>query len=838
MTTTRLYAVWRQARGQLRRRWRSWVALAVLVGLAGGFVIASAAGSRRTSTVYDRLLAGADPFDVLVGRGTCEGGDDPAACRVATRRSLDEALAMPEVVDGVKATGALVPIGKTQEPSSASIQPSGETCFTGPGEVDVVGSDDGRLGRDINRYHYVAGRAADPTRPDEVVISAVTARRAGIEVGDRLNIVPIDACADVEPNEWPPPIVVSVVGITLAPGEVQPATGQFFQSVTVSPAVLDKLLAAGLGSVYGVLRLREGVTVEAFTAAMTQRELPLEPMFVSGKNRGSVSFGLGPDATALALLAVLGGLAALVVLAQAIVRQVWIDAPERTTLRALGFTTRDLAAVGAVQGLATGVTGMVVAVVFAVVTSPLTPIGRARAIETNPGLRIDALVFGLGAVILLVVTIALVTMASAWVAVRATKSRTTSGRAVSRWGAVCEALPPTVACGTRMALDPGRGATAVPIRSGLAGMVVGIAALTGAMTFTGGLDHLLVTPRLVGLNWDVTFFGGYQPPEGTQDADVLEAFLHSVDRAEHVPGVERMGYGTFWPPSDVPLIDGIETWLVSFSTGPRAIQPTIITGRAPVGADELMVSAAVLDKLGRRIGDTVVVHGAILAEGVEPKPTSSTVEIVGVGVVPVLGGLDKGVALTFEGLQRLYPQAGPGIAFSLLSEGADRARAIEDLEGLGFLRDSSPFDLAPVDTLNLDVREADLVPRLLGALMAVLGAAVLTHLVLTGVRARRNELATLRALGFTSRQVRATLAWGATTVTVLTLLVALPLGIIAGRAAWEAYARRIDIVPESVSPWWPLALVAGVAVVLANVVALAAARTGSRRSPAAALRAE
>ena len=122
MTTTRLYAVWRQARGQLRRRWRSWLGLAVLVGLAGGFVIASAAGSRRTSTVYDRLLARANPFDVLVGRGTCEEEDDPAACRVATRRALDDALAMPQVVDGVIATSALVPISKTD--GAHSIDPT------------------------------------------------------------------------------------------------------------------------------------------------------------------------------------------------------------------------------------------------------------------------------------------------------------------------------------------------------------------------------------------------------------------------------------------------------------------------------------------------------------------------------------------------------------------------------------------------------------------------------------------------------------------------------------------------------------------------------------------
>ena len=163
------------------------------------------------------------------------------------------------------------------------------------------------------------------------------------------------------------------------------------------------------------------------------------------------------------------------------------------------------------------------------------------------------------------------------------------------------------------------------------------------------------------------------------------------------------------------------------------------------------MSGAVLDKLDRRVGDTVVVHGAILAEGAEPSVTSSTVKIVGVGVVPVVGGgLDRGVALTFEGLQRLYPQAEPGYAFLQLSERADRARALHELEALGFVPDRSPFDQAPVEALNLDVRQADLVPRLLGALMAALGAAVLTHLVLSGVRARRRDLATLRALGFTS----------------------------------------------------------------------------------------
>ena len=75
-------------------------------------------------------------------------------------------------------------------------------------------------------------------------------------------------------------------------------------------------------------------------------------------------------------------------------------------------------------------------------------------------------------------------------------------------------------------------------------------------------------------------------------------------------------------------------------------------------------------------------------------------------------------------------------------------------------------------------------------------------------------------------------------MTVVTLLVAVPLGIVGGRLAWEAYARGLYIVPESVIPWLSLGLVAGVALVLANVLAVGAGGLSARHSPADALRAE
>ena len=47
-------AVWLMVRVGLRARWRSWLVLAVLAGLAGGMVIAVAAGARRTDAAYPR----------------------------------------------------------------------------------------------------------------------------------------------------------------------------------------------------------------------------------------------------------------------------------------------------------------------------------------------------------------------------------------------------------------------------------------------------------------------------------------------------------------------------------------------------------------------------------------------------------------------------------------------------------------------------------------------------------------------------------------------------------------------------------------------------------------
>ena len=42
---------------ELRRRWRSWLAIALLVSLVGGFVLAATVAGRRTDAAFPRFVA-------------------------------------------------------------------------------------------------------------------------------------------------------------------------------------------------------------------------------------------------------------------------------------------------------------------------------------------------------------------------------------------------------------------------------------------------------------------------------------------------------------------------------------------------------------------------------------------------------------------------------------------------------------------------------------------------------------------------------------------------------------------------------------------------------------
>ena len=50
---------------ELRRRWRSCLAIAILISVVAGFVLAATAGGRRTASAFQRFVA-AHGFDAVV----------------------------------------------------------------------------------------------------------------------------------------------------------------------------------------------------------------------------------------------------------------------------------------------------------------------------------------------------------------------------------------------------------------------------------------------------------------------------------------------------------------------------------------------------------------------------------------------------------------------------------------------------------------------------------------------------------------------------------------------------------------------------------------------------
>ena len=145
-------AVWLVFGAELRRRWRSWLILVVLIAVVGGLVLAASAAGRRTATAFPRFVA-AHGYDLSVfnltpvpglarsRRRLCDHGDN----RVQRQPRLCTAA------------------GASTTPASASIGLS-------PSGLDDV-------------TKLVAGRTPDQSSADEVLASVSLEQDFGVHVG-------------------------------------------------------------------------------------------------------------------------------------------------------------------------------------------------------------------------------------------------------------------------------------------------------------------------------------------------------------------------------------------------------------------------------------------------------------------------------------------------------------------------------------------------------------------------------------------------------------------------------------------------------------------------------
>ncbi len=138
----------------------------------------------------------------------------------------------------------------------------------------------------------------------------------------------------------------------------------------------------------------------------------------------------------------------------------------------------------------------------------------------------------------------------------------------------------------------------------------------------------------------------------------------------------------------------------------------------------------------------------------------------------------------------------------------------------------------------IDAGSTRTVPVVVAAVLAAMAAVGLIFASWASARARRKELAVLRSLGFVDAQVRGSVFVHSLATTIAALVVGIPLGVVAGRLSWRAFAGQLGVLSDSASTWLPVLIAVAGGILIALVAALPPAQLAPRTMPADALRAE
>ena len=805
-------------RATLRRRRLGYVGLVVLLGITGGLSLFALAGARRTQSSYPRFLKAANASTMAVDTGQYD------------QETLDTIAAFPQVARSQTYVAPLV-----------AHLANGKPIFRE--DFEALASLDGRF-FDMDRFTATEGRLPDPKRVDEVAVNQSAAHDYGYRVGQKLRLGTYDP-ADITPealalDSEPSPVhtmTATIVGIGLFPNEVLQDDTDRSALMLLTPAYSNEVLPYMQYEWQG-LELRHG---DADVAAVKKTYVSLldpgSPQFfrVTSTTTYHVQQAVRPLSIALGLFGVIAGLACLLFVGQGLTRQLQSERDERLALRAMGATRGASARAVAFGPLLTVVAGSALAVLVAIAASPLMPLGKVRAVEVARGVDFDGTVLGLGALVLVLV-LGTVVWVSAWRAVPSQQSeaRVSTSR-LSRVVGVAQSagVSPAGVCGLRLAVEPGRGRTAVPVRSVMTGLTISIVALVAAVTFGSSLTQLVHTPRLYGYAWDTTLFDGAGYGEGHVD---VAAKVFGND--ENIDAYAGAYFGT-------DEIDGTSTPLLGMTPG-ASVHPPILDGRSIETADEAVLGSRTLADLHKSIGDTVE-----LGSGAQAR----TVRIVGTATLPTIGiihgqytSLGVGAIVATE----LVPgydtnieasgYTGPNVWFVKFRPGVDPAPARKKVAREMIPVGSEPGALVQVEAQRpaeiVNATDIGSAPKLLAGALAFAALASLGLALATSVRRRRADLALLKVLGFTRRQLGATVRWQAGSTVLVGLVIGVPLGVITGRVLWRAFAGQLAVVSQPSTPYVAILAVSVLAVVVALIAAAIPAQVARRVKAATVLHSE
>jgi hypothetical protein len=672
---------------------------------------------------------------------------------------------------------------------------------------------DDRYGRVVNVPKVLSGRLPRSDRPDETALSFEFAHSQHLHIGDRLT-VPLASSASTAFD----PVTLRVVGIEAAPGTFPPRIGtDVVTDVDLSPAFLPRHRQVKTYPILAV-RLRRGVADVSSFEADLHRLAGGRPENHSllGEQAANVQRTTHLQALALWLLGGFLGLTLVLVIGQLLSRRSTLAADDHPCLRALGMTRAELWLADMMVSATIGAIGAALAVATAVAASPLVSTGIARVAEPRPGVAFDAFTLGVGGLVIVGLIITLSAL-PAWRATsRSIEESDRIGRerptAIAR-AATATALPPTMALGVGMASQPGRGSTAVPVRSSLAGVTLALAAVAAAVTFGANLTHLIHSPRSYGWNWDAQI--------SANGEGIIRPLIPALQADPRLAAVAIMDIG-------VPLrvghsaVNGIALQDVK-----GHVSPVVLGGREPRAPDEVALGSKTLRDSGANLGRPVPINITAVEQQTVPK------RVVGTVVLPpatAAASLGVGAIMTYDAQMTFLPpgvQAPPPTnAAVLFAPNVDRSATLADLRRLAGREYDVLTPQPPTDIVNFG--RVQNLPLILAGLLAALAVATLGHTLISSVHRRARDIALLKILGFTPGQVRSTIAWQSTTVALVALLIGLPVGTAWGRLLWTVLTDRLGTLSEPATPALSLALTIPVAVAVANVVAAVPAFIASR----------
>ncbi len=810
------------ARRGLRQRWQARLVLALLLGVIGGAVLTSIEGALRTESAFPRLLRADDAADVLVSpNGSGFTGYYAALSRLPQVASTESVI---ELDAGI--------------PSKSAAPSTDVQAEVSPGDA---------YGVSMDRVKILQGRMFGASDPRSAMVDAALAQREHLGVGGTLRLVGIPTDAQGNPDfAHSIPLQFRVSAIVLFDNQVVPANSyNAYPTALISPAFLRTKPAKAIPGANGAgFRLRPGANNVAF---MRQANA-LVPRFPAVGGQAFIADlavqdavterAIHPEAVTLGLFGALLAIIGFGVASQLLSREVFLDALEFPDLRALGMDAGQLTTLSLIGVVAVTLTGALVALGVAVAASPIMPIGPARLAEPAPGVEANLGVLAVGLVAIVALPVLALVPAARRAARRGRDSSVIvrAGAPGQRWrlgsvlGAASGSVTATV--GLRMAFDPGRGRTAVPTRTTLAGTTVALSAVIAALSFGASLNQLVDTPHLYGQNWDRQLDLGF----GAAPAGVIRPVVAAQ------PAVTDYAAGNYGQVS----IQGVTVPAIGLDALRGGGFVTLLAGRAPAAPDEIALGARTLQathlSLGQRAPVTIeghtrimrVVGEAVLASFSEGSFTATDLgngAIVMASLFTIPPGNGCSTPATCYNFVLVRYRPGTNVDAS-----AAHLTAIATAAGCPAPYCPVVADQRPKDIQNYTrIRNT---PAILAALLAVLGVATLAYALMSSVQRRRRDLAVLKTLGLRRPQVSAVVAWQASALTAVALLAGLPLGLIAGRWAWAVFANAVGVSGAADIPWLWVALAVPIALVAANLIALGPGWLAGRVKPATVLRSE